>query len=183
MEIRLAELCDLEGVLALLKANHVSNLTEEEKAFGFVTTSITKEQLAELIQKEKGVTIACDGDKVVAFAFAAPWEYWKVWPLFQHMIDILPQYELNGVPFTVENTYQYGPVCVHRSYRGTGLFKEVFDFSLATMSERFPIMVTFVNSVNPLSLAAHTRKAGMTDTGGFGFNGNNYRMLACYTER
>lgn len=183
MEIKLAALSDLDGILALLKANHVSNLTEEEKAFGFVTTNITKEQLAELIEDEKGVTIAKDEGKVVAFAFAAPWEYWRAWPLFQHMIDILPEYNLNGIPFTTENTYQYGPVCVDRSYRGTGLFKEVFDFSLSTMADRFPIMVTFVNSVNPLSLAAHTRKAGMTDTGGFDFNGNNYRMLACYTER
>lgn len=183
MEIRPAALSDLEGILALLRANHVSNLTEEEKAFGFVTTNITKEQLAELIEKEKGVTIASDKGRVVAFAFAAPWEYWKVWPLFQHMIDILPQYELNGTKFSTENTYQYGPVCVDRAYRGTGLFKEVFDYSLACFEERYPIMVTFVNSVNPLSLAAHTRKAGMTDTGGFGFNGNNYRMLACYTKR
>ena len=38
-----ATLSDMDGVLALLKANHVSSMTEEEKKNGFVTTNMTKD--------------------------------------------------------------------------------------------------------------------------------------------
>ena len=66
-----ATLNDMDGVLALLKANHVSSMTEEEKKNGFVTTNMTVEQMTRLISDEDGVTVAKDGDRVVAFALAA----------------------------------------------------------------------------------------------------------------
>lgn len=181
MDIRLATQDDFDGVKALLKANHVDSLSEEEKKEGFVTTNLTDSQLTELITKEKGVTIAVDNDKVVAFALAAPWEYWSVWPLFEHMIAIMGEYEFRGKPLSAEYTYQYGPICIEKSYRGSGLFKKVFMYSLATMKDRYPVMVTFVNRVNPRSHAAHTRKAGMEISGTFDFNNNHYWMMACPT--
>ena len=46
-----ATLKDMYGVLALLKANHVSNMTEEEKKNGFVTTNMTNEQMTRLIDE------------------------------------------------------------------------------------------------------------------------------------
>lgn len=182
MEIRLAEMKDFEGVKSLLKANHVDSLTEEEKKEGFVTTNLTDEQLEELIVKEKGVTIAVDDGNVVAFALAAPWEYWSVWPLFQHMINIMREYEFEDKALDDKYTYQYGPICIEKSYRGTGLFKKVFDYSLKTMEDRFPVMVTFVNKKNPRSHGAHTGKAGMTINGTFEFNNNSYYMMSCYTK-
>ena len=45
MEIRQATVEDVEGVVALLQANHADNLTEEEKKDGFVTTKMTREQM------------------------------------------------------------------------------------------------------------------------------------------
>ena len=72
MEIRLATMKEFDGVKALLKANHVDSLSEEEKKNGFVTTNLTDEQLEALIVEERGVTIALEQDKVIAFALAAP---------------------------------------------------------------------------------------------------------------
>lgn len=183
MEIRLATMEDFDGILALLKANHVSNLTEEEQKEGFVTTNFTREQMETLILQEKGVIIAVDEGKVVAFATAAPWAFWAQWPLFTYMIEHLGEYSFGGVTLTEENSYQYGPVCVDKAYRGTGLFAEVFYASLASMEARFPIMATFINQVNPRSYAAHTRKVSMDTSGTFPFNGNNYYFMACSTGR
>ena len=183
-----ATVADIEGVMALLKATHVSNLSEEERKEGFVTTNITDEQLVRLIEDEDGVTIAKDtstanGGKIVAFAFAASWGYWQAWPLFQHMIGMLPQTIYSGEAMSVENSYQYGPVCVDKAYRGKGIFERVFFASLAVMEKRFPFMLTFVNKVNPRSHAAHTRKALLDEVGdGFEWNGNNYWVLGCKTS-
>ena len=182
MEIKLATLEDMEGVFALLRRYHVNSISPEDKPDGFVTTNLTEEQMAALITEEKGVTVAKNGDKIVAFALAASWNFWKEWPLFAYMIQELPNYQLDGVTLTAENSYQYGPVCVDMAYRGTGLFEKVFAFSLHSMAERFPIMATFVNQINPRSYAAHSRKALLDTTGTFQFNNNNYYLMTCRTK-
>ena len=170
---------DIPQVMALLKANHVDNV--EDKSDGFVTTSMTEEQMRRLIEKEKGVTVAKCGDEVVAFALAASWEYWSEWPFYRHMIEELPRFCFDGTPLTTENSYQYGPVCVSRDMRGRGLFERVFNTSLASMRGRFPVMVTFINKVNGRSYAAHTTKTPASVLGDFEYNGNDYWLLSCET--
>lgn len=177
-----ATIKDIDGVLALLKANHVNSMTEEEKKNGFVTTNMTVEQMTRLIEQENGVTVAKDGEKVVAFALAASWDYWKEWPFFQNMITLLPENIYNGEPLSTQNSYQYGPVCVDKDYRGKGIFEQVFFASLANMEKRFPYMATFVNKVNPRSFAAHIRKAKLDEVSSFSYNNNNYWLLCCKTD-
>ncbi len=182
MIITQATMDDFAGIRELLKANHVDYIKEEDKVDGFVTTNMTDDQLTRLITVENGVTIAKEGDKVLAFAFAAPWEFWKEWPFFAYMIEHLEEYKFEGETLTTKNTYQYGPVCIDRSVRGSGTFEKVFFASLATMEDRFPIMATFINQVNGRSYAAHTRKGKMTEAGTFDFNNNHYYLMACRTK-
>ncbi|MDY4005960.1 MAG: GNAT family acetyltransferase [Fusobacterium varium] len=182
MEIRYAVYNDLDRVLDLLRTNHVDTISEEEKQNGFVTTNITKEQLCNLMETEKGITVAEDGDRIVGFALAGSWNFWQPWPLFTYMIEHLKEFELNGETLTVENSYQYGPVCLDKKYRGTGIFEKLFTFSLKSMADRFPYMVTFINQVNPRSYAAHTRKANMIEAGTFDWNNNHYWLMAIQTK-
>ena len=182
MKSQSATLEDISGVLSLLHANHVSNLSEAERKNGFVTTNMTEEQLASLILKESGVTIAKREDgRILAFAMAGSWDYWSDWPFFAYMIEKLSDFSLDGQILTTENAYQYGPICIDHSIRGTGLFSKIFYKSLSSMSERYPIMATFINQVNHRSYAAHTRKVPMTKAGTFQFNGNDYYLMACPT--
>lgn len=183
MEIRQATLNECDGVLALLRANHADHLNEAEKKDGFVTTNMTPAQMTALITEENGVTVALEGERVTAFALAAPWNFWSQWPFFQNMIRILGAYRFNGQTLTEDNSYQYGPVCIDKDFRGRGIFERVFAASLRTMEDRYPIMVTFVNQVNPRSYAAHSRKAGMATPGTFDWNGNHYYLMACSTRR
>ena len=180
MTITQATVQDIPAVLALLKANHADNVADRSN--GFVTTNITEEQMAALILNENGVTIAKDGDKIVAFALAASWKFWSVWPFFVNMIKELPKFSFEGESLSTENTYQYGPVCVDSAYRGSGVFEQVFAASLASMQDRYPLMATFINMVNPRSYAAHTRKAGMEEVGRFDYNQNHYYLMACRTK-
>lgn len=180
MTIRPATLQDMPGILALLKANHADFVVDTSD--GFVTTNLTQQQLAALITEENGVTVAAENEKILAFALAASWKYWSEWPFFAYMIQQLPRFSFQGQTLTIKNSYQYGPVCVDASVRGTGIFEQVFDASLASMRTRFPIMATFVNQINPRSFAAHTRKAHMTLAGTFSFNQNDYYLLVCSTS-
>lgn len=175
---------EIPGILTLLQANHVSNLSEAEKKNGFVTTNMTDRQLTALIEKESSVTIAKENDgKILAFAMAGSWAYWSEWPFFAYMIEKLPEFSLDGQQLTTENSYQYGPICIDPSVRGAGLFAKVFFASLASMKDRYPFMATFINQINPRSYAAHTRKVGMTEVGTFDFNQNHYWLMACRTNR
>ncbi len=180
MIVQQATLEDVQGILALLKANHVNYV--EDKSDGFVTTNMTEQQLAALITKENGVTIAKENGKVLAFAMAASWEFWSEWPFFTYMIEQLPKFTFDGQTLTVNNSYQYGPICIDKSVRGTGLFEQVFYASLSNMKERYPIMATFINQINQRSIAAHTRKGRMTEAGTFQFNQNDYYLMACSTS-
>ena len=182
MEIRYATTADLDGLLDLLQANHVNSIPENEKKDGFVTTNITREQLCELIDKENGVTVAIDKGQMIGFALAGSWDFWKPLPLFAYMIEHLREFQLHGHTLTEENSYQYGPVCVDRTYRGTGVFERLFTYSLESMAPRYPYMATFINQINPRSYAAHTRKAGMEESGKFDWNGNHYWLMAIETK-
>ena len=86
---RLATRDDLDQVHRLQKRYHVSTISDEDRPDGFVTTLFTTEQFERLIDDEAGLSIAVDGDKVIAYAMAASWEYWSEWPLFAHMINEL----------------------------------------------------------------------------------------------
>jgi GNAT superfamily N-acetyltransferase len=182
MEILTADLSHKAGIRALLRANHISAIAEEDKKDGFVTTQLTEEQLETLITHEKGITVAVDQGQVVAFAMAAPWSFWKAWPMFLVMLDKLEEAYLYDTRLTEENTYQYGPICVDKAYRGKGVFEKVFYASLASMAARFPVMTTFINKINHRSYAAHVRKGHMTEVSTFDFNGNHYALMACRTH-
>lgn len=183
MQIALAQMADYEGIMALHKRYHTDSIREADRPQGFVTTNFTRAQMEALIEKERGVTIAKDeGGNVLAYAMAAPWAFWAPWPLFAHMIEHLGEYEFGGERLSVENSYQYGPICLDMSVRGSGLFEDVFYFSLASMRSRFPIMATFINQINGRSYAAHTRKVPMAQPGTFRFNGNDYYLMACRSD-
>lgn len=182
MEIRQATMADLKEIKELHKKYHVDTIDSNDKPDGFVTTNLSEEQFYDLIVKENGITIATLNGKIVSYAMAASWQFWSEWPLFAYMIEKLPENTFQGQTLSVDNSYQYGPVCVDKSVRGTGVFEKVFQASLKNMAERYPIMVTFINKINPRSYIAHTKKAHMTEVTTFQFNNNNYYMLACPTK-
>ena len=178
-----ATVADIPQIESLQKRYHVSFINEEEKKNGFVTTLFTPDQLTELIEQEDGISLACDGDKVVAYAMAGSWQFWSKWPLFQYMIANLPNTQYLGQTLTTENSYQYGPVCIDMAYRGQGVLQKLFAHSARQMNKRYPILITFINHVNPRSFKAHTEKVGLEVIKDFSFNGNNYYELGYDTSR
>lgn len=177
MIFKKAEVKDIEGVLQLQKKYQIDTIAEEDKKDGFVTTSFTKEQLTKLIEEEQGLFIAENKDGIVAYVMVASWQYWSVWPLFAYMIVDLPNLEYQGQRLSVENSYQYGPICVDKSVRGSGALEGIFELAREEMAKRYSFLVTFINKINPRSYEAHTRKLGLELLQEFDYNGNSYYEL------
>jgi len=176
IQFEVAKNTDIEGVLALQNLYLVSNMTEEEKASGFVTTPFSVEQVEEVIRQE-GLFIAKDDNKIIAYIFAAGWDYFSQWAIFNHMIPMLPELSFNYFKLTDINTFQYGPICIDKKYRGKGLINPFFDFMRIHILKRYPIAITFINKTNIPSQKAHIEKLKWSVIGDFRFNSNNYFIL------
>ena len=183
MQLKLAELTDIDATLKLHAKYQIDSIKEEDKKDGFVTTAFTKQELTQLIEEEQGLFIAKEGDEVVAYVMAASWGFWSQWAMFAHMMKDLPNLEYLGETLSVDNSYQYGPICIDKRLRSTSLLKEIFDFSRKHMHKRYPILVTFVNKINPRSFQAHKRKLGLEVIQEFEFNNNHYYEMVYDTSK
>lgn len=180
--LKQAEPSDIESVLELHRRYQVDSIAPEDRADGFVTTSFTKDQLNQLIEKENGLFIAKLNDKVIAYVMAASWSFWKAWPIFDYLIKELPNLTYQGRQLTTDNSYQYGPICIDKYFRKSGLLESIFEFAKVEMSKSFPILVTFVNKNNERSFQAHKRKLGLDVIQEFEFNNNQYYNMVCLTR-
>jgi hypothetical protein len=183
MIYRNAEFADIPAILELQKKYHVATISDLDKPDGFVTTLFTKSQFEELITGENGIAIAFDEGRIVAYAMAASWSYWSKWPLFQYMIADLKNMAYMGYTLTVENSYQYGPICIEKAFRGTEVLKKIFDLLRAQFHKRYPILITFINHINTRSYEAHVRKLGLDVIKSFTFNENSYYALGYDTAK
>ncbi len=183
LKMNVATLADIDDVLALQSKYHIASIAEEDKSSGFVTTLFTPDQLTALIQDEAGLFVGRVDGRLVSYVMAASWGYWSQWPMFAHMIKSLHQLNFLGQQLSTENSYQYGPVCVDKPFRGSGVLAQIFDFAREKMAARYPILVTFVNKINTRSFVAHTQKLGLQVIQEFEFNGNQYHELVYDTAK
>ena len=173
----IAKISDIQGVLALQDLYLVTNLSEEEKAFGFVTTPFTVQQLTEVIQKEE-LFLAKDNNKIIGYIFAGSWEFFNQWPIFNYINSLFPKLTFLDFKITTTNSFQYGPICIHKDYRGKGLITSLFELMRINLSQKYPLSLTFINKINIPSTKAHTEKLKWTIIGDFQFNTNDYYILA-----
>jgi hypothetical protein len=181
MITRVANQSDIDGILELQSRNLYINLSEVEQAEGFVTTPFTVEQIKTLLT-QTGVFVAEEQGRVMGYAFAGSWDFFSQWPIFPYMVSRFPQVNFQDTQVTVDNTFQYGPVCIERTLRGGGVFPQLFETMRSSFSSRFPIGLTFINKANPRSLAAHTRKLNLEIIDEFEFKGNSYYGLGFWTK-
>ncbi len=173
----IAQTIDIDGVLALQELYLVANLTETEKIDGFVTTPFTIPQLQEVIKKQE-LFIAKTDNTIIAYIFGGSWDFFKQWPIFDHMTSLLPTLEFLNFEITTTNSFQYGPICIHKEFRGKGLITPLFEFMRIHMFEKYPLALTFINKINIPSTKAHTKKLNWSIIDDFQFNNNDYFILA-----
>jgi len=176
MIYKIADICEIDEVLKLHRKYQIDTIKEEDKVDGFVTTNFTKDELKDLITKEKGLFIAKEKKMVKAYVMAASWDFWSKWDMFAFMIKDLDTIVYNGVKLNVNNSYQYGPICIDKSVRGSEVLPNIFNFAKEHMAKRYDILVTFINKINPRSFNAH-KKLGLDVVKEFKYNNNDYWEL------
>ena len=178
IQTRLGKPSDIKGVLQLQEQNLFRNLSIEELKNGFVTTPFTQAQIEEIIEQD-GLFVGLDNkQRIIAYVFAGSWEYFSQWEIFNVMTSRFPKLSFHNVPITTTNTFQYGPICIHKDYRGQGMIYRIFETMRMAFVEKYPISVTFINKINKISECAHTQKLGWEIVDEFEFNGNTYIALA-----
>ncbi|UII31764.1 GNAT family acetyltransferase [Fulvivirga ulvae] len=182
MEIRSAVIDDVQKVLDLQEKYLFNNLKEDQRKDGFVTTPFTASQVESIIAQD-GLFIALDRESVVAYIFAGSWDYYAQWPVFPYMTSFFPKVKFPGHHLTTENSFQYGPICIDRDYRGGDLLKSLFEVMRLGMLKRYPLGATFINKANTRSLKAHVDKLGWHVIGDFEYNSQEYFILACDMSR
>jgi hypothetical protein len=173
---------DIDGVLALQSKYLISNLSDEEKKEGFVTTPFLVEQIEQIIQ-EDGLFVATHNQQIIAYVYAGSWDYFSQWAIFPFMTKRFEELSFLNTAITTTNSFQYGPICIDKPYRGTGLINDIFELMRLTLKVKYPISITFINKINDRSIKAHVNKLGWVVVDEFEFNGNNFLMLAYDMEK
>ncbi len=178
IETRLGKSSDINEVLQLQQQNLFRNLSLEELKNGFVTTPFTQAQIEEIIEQD-GLFVGVDTQqRIIAYVFAGSWEYFSQWEIFNVMTSRFPKLAFQNIPITTINSFQYGPICIHKDYRGQGIINEIFETMRMVFIKKYPISVTFINSINKISERAHIQKLGWEIVDEFEFNNNSYIALA-----
>jgi hypothetical protein len=131
---------------------------------------------------QTGAFVAEEEGNILGYTFAGSWEFFSTWEIFPFMISRFPALKFQEMKISTDNSFQYGPVCIDRKIRGSGIFPKLFETMRTSLAPCFPIGVTFINKLNPRSLKAHTHKLNLEIIDEFEFKGNSFYGLAFLAE-
>lgn len=143
---------DLDGILALQRANLAAQVGPEEAAReGFVTVVHTRQALEAMHALCPSVVARCGGE-VVGYAIVMPLECRAFVPVLDSLFD-----KLATLPLGDARVYIMGQVCVAKPHRGRGLFAALYDAHHQHFRDRWDLCVTDVAVRNGRSLRAHEK--------------------------
>lgn len=157
-QIKLSETTqELQGILDLQKVNLLSEISEKESADqGFVTVRHSIEQLMLMHSLEPHV-IAKDGEKVIGYILAMTKESRHLVPVLVPMFKQFDHLDFKGKLLSDYDYMVIGQICVDKSYRGQGIFDQMYKLYRSTFSDRYDFAITEIALSNFRSLKAHQR--------------------------
>lgn len=167
---------DLSEVLRIQEDNLIANLSTAQQADGFLSVAFSAQQVVEM-DRDIPIVVADCGDRLGGYMCGSTLAASAEVPLLARMMSIFPETMYGGRSLDRFNAYIYGPVCVERALRGTGVLEGLFAATLKQMAGRYEIGVLFVSLDNPRSMRAHTRKLGMRKLCDFSFMGRDFGLL------
>jgi len=174
MQLKQAELCDIDSTLKLHAKYNMDNI---------LRVNISKGDLEELATLEDGLFIAKNENRVLAYIMVGSWEFWSRWERFEFMMKDLDRWEYLGQTLTTQNSCLYGGICIDESVQGSGMLETLFNMARVEMNKIYPILVTSINKTNNRAYEAHKRKVGLTTIGEFKFDNNIYWKLVYDTSK
>ena len=180
-----ASSADFSDVLALQEENHLSNLAEDARGDGFLTTYLTLQRLEELSAANGLVIARSPSGELAGFAGAHEWDLTGAHEWSRAVLTLFPlelRFEQDEAGLDAHNSFQYGPACVAGRFRGQGVLKLLLEATKANFAARFDFGLTFIDYRNARSLAAHERKLGLQIIAQLPFDDTVYRVLGFSTR-
>lgn len=141
---------ELEQILSLQQNNLAKSLTTDElENEGFLTVEHSMDIL-QAMNEECGHIIALEDGEVIGYALC-------MHPKFADSIEVLrPMFvEINKVMAGKSNYMVMGQICVSKSHRGQGIFRNLYLTMKNKLPEGFDTIITEVDGQNKRSLSAH----------------------------
>jgi predicted GNAT superfamily acetyltransferase len=174
---RCATVHDYPAIIELQAANHIRNLSLDERGQGFLSAEFSESQIA-AIAEDLGIIVAVSAGELAGFLCAFGKEFNHGSPVIAKMLGSYERALFEGRPLSAYDSYIYGPVCIARAFRGRGLLRGLYEAQLRVLAGRFDVGVAFVSRDNPHSLSAHVIGLGMKEAGEFEVGGKSYVILA-----
>lgn len=148
---------DLQGILALQKANLTSALSiEEVQTQGFVTVAHTYTQLKNLNDREKHI-IAKENNMVVAYLLAMTSLSKSDIPILVPMFDEFDKIAYSGKKVASSDYIVVGQVCVDKKFRRQGIVDKCYNTYKEYYKTKYSFAITEIAAANTRSLNAHSR--------------------------
>lgn len=148
---------ELEQIQILNQQNLKQNLSEDEMLQeGFVSWNYSLELLEKLHQLAPSVIVK-DGEKVVGYALATLKESSSFHPDLEKMITKLRSVRYESKPLMSFHFYLMGQVCIHKDYRGKGVFPLLYHQHRISYGKEYELLVTEISTKNQRSLKAHEK--------------------------
>ena len=176
-EFRRAKPQEYSAILKLQAANYVANLSEEQHSEGFLSAEFTREQVTKMAE-DLGIMIALNAGVLAGYLCGFRNDFKHGSPVLAKMFESYQRVPFEGKPVGSYSSYVYGPVCIDRDYRRSGLLRGLYEAQKSELAGQFELGVGFVSRSNPRSLDAHVHGLGMTAVGEFEVKGNTYVIFA-----
>jgi ribosomal protein S18 acetylase RimI-like enzyme len=168
---------DLSEIIRIVQENLAWNLSESERADGFLSVDFGPDQVLRF-NRSIPIVVSESGPSLTGFLMGSSLDESASIPILVKMIECYDSLRFDGRFLNEYRSYVYGPVCVDRSVRGQGVLESLFRECLAQLAGRFEIGVLFVSAENERSIEAHRRKLGMELVGEFEFDEKMFQVLA-----
>jgi ribosomal protein S18 acetylase RimI-like enzyme len=177
LTIKLAETSnEIEQILSLQEENLLRNISLDDKeANGFVTVKHDFNLLKKMNVAAPQI-IAKDGERVVGYALVMPREFSAFVPVLVPMFEMFGELYYQGKTLTDYSYYVMGQICIADTYRGKGLFEQLYAKHKEAYSKKYELCLTEVSSSNPRSMRAH-EKIGFQTIHNFDDQTDNWNIL------
>jgi len=148
---------ELQQIQKLNQQNLKQFLIEEEMLQeGFVSWLYS----LDLLQKMQALSssiIVKENNNVVGYALATLQEASVFHDDLKTMITNIQSVCYKGKPLMQYRFYLMGQICIHKNYRGKGVFDLLYQHHKTIYSKSFELLVTEISSGNHRSLRAHEK--------------------------
>ena len=148
---------ELEQIHVLNQQNLKHNISAEEQVQeGFVSWHYSLELLEKMHRLAPSIIVK-DGENVVGYALVTLKEACSFHKDLEMMLAKLEPVKYNGRSLMLYDFYLMGQVCVHKDYRGKGVFDLLYQQHKNMYSKDYELLITEIAASNTRSIRAHEK--------------------------